>query len=72
MRWNFQKIKKRIEQTYGKSSDTFVKKETATPQKTNNKKESGFHIIYEVQELEDLLSKLTIKVTLLLIQKQIL
>ncbi|WP_440696309.1 DNA polymerase I [Candidatus Pelagibacter sp. HIMB109] len=53
----FSKIKKRIEQTYGKSSDTFVKKETATPQKTKNKKESGFHIIYEVQELEDLLKQ---------------
>ena len=53
----FSKIKKRIEQTYGKSSDTFVKKETATPQKTNNKKESGFHIIYDVKELEDLLKQ---------------
>ena len=53
----FSKIKKRIEQTYGKSSDTFVKKETATLQKTNNKKESGFHIIYDVQELEDLLKQ---------------
>ena len=56
MRWNFQ-IKKRIEQTYGKSSDTFAKKETATPQKTNKKKESGFHIIYDVKELEDLLKQ---------------
>ena len=53
----FSKIKKRIEQTYGKSSDTFVKKETAIPQKTNNKKESGFHIIYDLKELEGLLKQ---------------
>ena len=53
----FSKIKKRIEQTYGKSADTLSKKETATSQKTHRKKESGFHIIYDVQELEDLLKQ---------------
>ncbi len=51
----FSKIKKRIEQTYGKSENVFAPKEMVTQKKTN--KEIGFYIIYESKELENLLKQ---------------
>jgi len=51
----FSKIKKRIEQTYGKSENTFQPKESVATKKTN--KEVGFQVIYEIEKLEELLKQ---------------
>lgn len=53
----FTKIKKRIEDNYGKSKNNF--KETPDAKKTNTAipRVSGFHIIYKEKELEQLLKE---------------
>ena len=51
----FSKIKKRIEQTYGKSENSFQPKESVATKKIN--KEVGFQVIYEIEKLEELLKQ---------------
>ena len=53
----FSKIKKRIEQTYGKSETNFSTKDKLIKKNNENLKKDGYHVVYSLNEIEDLLKQ---------------
>jgi DNA polymerase-1 len=53
----FSKIKKRIEQTYGKSETNFSTKDKPIKKNNENLKKDGYHVVYSLNEIEDLLKQ---------------
>ena len=53
----FSKIKKTIEQTYGKSEINFSTKDKLIKKNNENLKKDGYHVVYSLNEIEDLLKQ---------------
>ena len=53
----FSKIKKRIEQNYGKSETNFSTKDKPIKKNNENLKKDGYHVVYSLNEIEDLLKQ---------------
>src|SRR6056300_1731144 len=53
----FYKIKKKIEKNYGKSETNFSTKDKPIKKNNENLKKDGYHVVYSLNEIEDLLKQ---------------